>query len=315
MVTVASAEWAKTLSLEEASLLRAAQRPAGSGHGEGAVLPAGELMLALALTALVAAAPLTPDVHGGAGRAARGARVRARGPPRADQDKALTEAARRLARESLGRQVHGDRAGPALAHHGRERRGRRGPESPRSFVIRAWAHAHAIETFLARKDFNGEPATHFGVGVVTAGERATLMLLLAERKAELQSTSRATSREPPGHPGAVRRAGARRCAAADVYVTLPGRHRGARAPHRAQTGAPLLRAAALPQGRRLHRGGDWPLRQGARGGGAVPGGRGRPQPARRRGASLRAHHRARRPGRPSSPASTTCAGALQADGR
>jgi uncharacterized protein YkwD len=143
------------------------------------------MMLTLALTALVAAAPLTPESmeRQAATHVLREfERVGRRAPV---QDPALTEAARRLAREALG--PHLPTGAPdlhsltlAVSDSGAA------DPSPRSFVIRAWAHAHAIEAFLARQDFNNEPATHFGVGVVTAGNRAALMLLLTERKATLQ---------------------------------------------------------------------------------------------------------------------------------
>jgi uncharacterized protein YkwD len=91
--------------------------------------------------------------------------------------------------------------------------------NPRSLVIRAWAHAHAIETFLARKDFNTEPATHFGVGVVTAGERAALILLLTERKAELQRFPRNLPR--PNTAQVLCGELLPPLSRADVYVTLP----------------------------------------------------------------------------------------------
>ncbi|MFP2902311.1 CAP domain-containing protein [Corallococcus sp. 4LFB] len=52
-------------------------------------------------------------------------------------------------------------------------------------VIRAWVRAHAIETFLARTDFNDERVSHYGVGIAFLGERAALVLLTADRKAEV----------------------------------------------------------------------------------------------------------------------------------
>ncbi len=175
-------------------------------------------MLTAALTVLLAAAPLTTESM--EQQAAQHVlrefeRVGRRAPA---QDPALAEAARRLAREALStRNPSGvpDLHSLTLAVSDS---GAADP-SPFHFVIRAWAHAHAIETFLARKDFNTAPASHFGVGVVTAGERAALFLLLADRKATLQ-------RFPRNFP----RAGATQVlcgeltpplTGADVYVSVP----------------------------------------------------------------------------------------------
>jgi uncharacterized protein YkwD len=152
-------------------------------------------MLALALTALLATTPLTPESmeQQAALHVVREfERVGRRAPV---SDKALTEAARRLARESLGRQVQ--TIAPDLHSLTMAVSDSGGADpSPRAFVIRAWTHAQAIDAFLARQDFNGDPATHFGVGVITAGERATLLLLLVERKAELIHFPRNFPRAP-----------------------------------------------------------------------------------------------------------------------
>ncbi len=175
-------------------------------------------MLAVALTALLAAAPLTPESM--EQQAAQHVlrefeRVGRRAPV---QDPALTEAARRLAREALStRNPSGvpDLHSLTLAVSDS---GATDP-SPFHFVIRAWAHAHAIETFLARKDFNTSPASHFGVGVVTAGERAALFLLMVDRKAELQRFPRNFQR--PGAAQVMCGEMVPPLTAADVYVTLP----------------------------------------------------------------------------------------------
>ncbi len=175
-------------------------------------------MLALALSALVAATPLTPERM--EDQAARHVtrefeRVGRRAPV---QDRALTEAARRLAREALG--PHMPTGAPdlhaltlAVSDSGSA------DPSPRSLVIRAWAHAQAIETFLERQDFNNEPATHFGVGVATAGERAALLLLLAERKAELVHFPRNFPRPGAAHTLCGELAAPLRTA--EVYITQP----------------------------------------------------------------------------------------------
>ncbi|RKH02354.1 CAP domain-containing protein [Corallococcus sp. CA053C] len=98
-------------------------------------------------------------------------------------DKALETAARRLAREALSEYTTG--APDLLTLTGAVSDSGAADPSPRALVIRAWVHAHAVETFLARTDFNDERASHFGVGVAFQGERAALVLLLADRKAEL----------------------------------------------------------------------------------------------------------------------------------
>ncbi len=175
-------------------------------------------MLTVALTVLLAAAPLTTESM--EQQAAQHVlrefeRVGRRAPV---QDPALTEAARRLAREALSSRnptgvpdLHSLTL--ALSDSGAA------DPSPFHFVIRAWAHAHAIETFLARQDFNTAPATHFGVGVVTAGERAALFLLLSDRKAELQHFPRNFPR--PGATQVLCGELAQPMSGADVYVTLP----------------------------------------------------------------------------------------------
>ncbi|SES80734.1 CAP domain-containing protein [Stigmatella erecta] len=173
---------------------------------------------ALALSALVAATPLAPEAleQQAALHVAREfERVGRRLPVR---DTALTEAARRLAREALGPQLPTGAPDLHALTLAVSDAGSTDP-SPRTFVIRAWVHAHAIETFLARKDFSAEPATHFGVGVATAGERASLVMLLTERKAELQRFPRAL----PRAGGAQTLCGelVPPLNAAEVFVTLP----------------------------------------------------------------------------------------------
>ncbi|HYH95923.1 MAG TPA: CAP domain-containing protein, partial [Hyalangium sp.] len=176
------------------------------------------MMLSLALTTLLAAAPLTP-----ASMEAQAAqhvlrefeRVGRRAPV---QDPALTEAARRLAREALGPQM--PTGAPDLHSLTLAVSDAGGADpSPYRYVIRASAHAHAIETFVSRKDFSAEPATHFGVGVVTAGERASLILLRTERKAELQRFPRNLSR--PRATQVLCGELLSPLTGADVYVTLP----------------------------------------------------------------------------------------------
>ncbi|WP_164014024.1 CAP domain-containing protein [Pyxidicoccus trucidator] len=100
------------------------------------------------------------------------------------QDATLGTAARRLAREALTEYTTGAPDLFTLTLAVSDAGG--ADPSPRVLVIRAWAHRHAIETFLARTDFNTERASHFGVGLALLGERAALVLLLSDRKAELK---------------------------------------------------------------------------------------------------------------------------------
>ncbi|WP_199745879.1 CAP domain-containing protein [Corallococcus sp. AB030] len=98
-------------------------------------------------------------------------------------DKALEAAARRLAREALSEFTTG--APDLLTLTEAVSDSGAADPSPKVLVIRAWVHSHAIETFLARTDFNDERVSHFGVGVAFLGERAALVLLVADRKAEV----------------------------------------------------------------------------------------------------------------------------------
>ncbi len=98
-------------------------------------------------------------------------------------DKALEAAARRLAREALSKFTTG--APDLLTLTEAVSDSGAADPSPKALVIRAWVRAHAIETFLARRDFNNERVSHFGVGIAFLGERAALVLLTVDRKAEV----------------------------------------------------------------------------------------------------------------------------------
>jgi uncharacterized protein YkwD len=156
-------------------------------------------MIALALGLLLAATPVDKDSASGMEQqAARHVlrefeRVGRRAPTR---DEPLTAAARRLARGALQEYTTGApdlfTLTAAVSDAGAA------DPSPYSLVIRSWVPRHAVETFLARKDFHQEPATHFGVGVAVQGQRAALVLLLAERKATLQDFPRELSKAGEG---------------------------------------------------------------------------------------------------------------------
>lgn len=141
-------------------------------------------MLALALTALLASAPLTPDAMEARAHTYVTQEFERIGRRAPQADPALSQAARRLAREALDDSPSGAVELLALTEAISDAGGL--DPSPRSYVVRAGAREHAVETLLARKDLNQEPATHLGVGAAVEGERAAMVLLLAERKATLQ---------------------------------------------------------------------------------------------------------------------------------
>ncbi|ATB48316.1 CAP domain-containing protein [Corallococcus macrosporus] len=173
------------------------------------------MMALLALSAFLAAAPPAPSTmeRSAALHVSREfERVGRRVPV---EDPRLSKAARRLAREALTEYTTGA-PGLFTLTSAVSDSGAADP-SPRALVIRAWVPRHAIETFLDRDDFHVERASHFGVGVSVIAERAALVLLLVDRKAELQE-----------FPRRVASGGATLCGAlvpplrhAEVYVTRP----------------------------------------------------------------------------------------------
>ena len=172
----------------------------------------------LALSALLAASPVSASdmeqqaaLHVGREFERVGRRVPA-------QDAALTAAARRLAQGALTDYTTG--APDLLTLTDAISDAGAADPSPRTLVVRAWVPRHAVETFLTRTDFNTERASHFGVGVAVEGERAALVMLLADRKAELQPF--------PRHLGEGRTARTlcgrlvQPLRQAELYVTRPG---------------------------------------------------------------------------------------------
>jgi uncharacterized protein YkwD len=151
-------------------------------------------MLALALSALLAATPLTTGAMEQQSQRhilQEYERVGRRAP---QVDATLSQAARTLARAALDDSPSGAVELIALTQALSDAGG--ADPSPRSYVIRAWARDHALGTLLDRKDFNQEPASHVGVGVAVDGERAAIVVLLAQRKATLQRFPR--SFDKPG---------------------------------------------------------------------------------------------------------------------
>ncbi len=173
-------------------------------------------MLALALSALLAASTLTPATL--EKRASHYVlqeyeRVGRRAP---QEDAHLTAAARHLAREALHDSPSGAVELLALTEAVSDAGG--SDPSPRSYVVRAWVREHSLGTLMDRKDLNEEPATHMGVGAAVEGERASLVVLLADRKASLKPFPRTFDK-----PGGQSLCGelARPLRWPEVYVTLP----------------------------------------------------------------------------------------------
>ncbi|WP_338866540.1 CAP domain-containing protein [Myxococcus stipitatus] len=99
------------------------------------------------------------------------------------EDTPLNAAARRLAQEAL---TGGFTGAPDLftLTEAISDSGAADP-APRALVIRAWAHSHILESLRSRTDINMDRASHFGVGVALQDKRASLVLLLSERKVDL----------------------------------------------------------------------------------------------------------------------------------
>lgn len=146
------------------------------------------MMALLALSAFLAAAPPTSNAMERSAAQHVGREFERVGRRVPVEDAKLSTAARRLAHEALTEYTTGA-PGLFTLTSAVSDAGAADP-SPRALVIRAWVPKHAIETFVARDDFNSERASHFGVGVSVIGERAALVLLLVDRKAELQDFPR-----------------------------------------------------------------------------------------------------------------------------
>jgi uncharacterized protein YkwD len=173
-------------------------------------------MLALALSVLLAASPSPTAMEQQASRhvSQEFERVGRRVP---QADPALTQAARRLAREALDDSPSGAVELLALTEAVSDAGG--ADPSPRSYVVRASVREHAVGTLLDRKDLNQEPASHVGVGVAVDGERAALVVLLAERKATLQRFPRTFDKPATGQSLCGQLEQPLRWS--EVYVTLP----------------------------------------------------------------------------------------------
>ncbi len=177
-------------------------------------------MIALSLSLLLATAALPDDSARGMEKEAglhilrEFERVGRRAPTR---DEALTLAARRLAREALTEFTTG--APDLLTLTSAVSDSGAADPSPYSVLIRTSVPRHSVETFATRQDFNREPATHYGVGIVTQGGRTALAMLMTERKATLQAFPRTLPK--PGEGRGLCGELASPLKAAQVFITRP----------------------------------------------------------------------------------------------
>lgn len=165
----------------------------------------------LALAAVVAATPLELEYQG-IRHVVRHFERAGRTPPEGDRSLAL--AARALAQES----VKGDSADTlALSEALSDAEG--WDPNPRALILRGDPPAEALRSLLLREDFGAEPATHVGMGAAFDGDQAALVLVLSQRKVDLNPFPRSlpapgTSRQLCGQlRGSLQRT--------EVYVTLP----------------------------------------------------------------------------------------------
>lgn len=170
--------------------------------------------LVLALGVTLAATPVEMEQKAAAHLVQEFERIGRHAP---EIDPILSEAARKLADDAIDNGAH-DAASDVLAISGFVSDAGGADPTPRVVVIRASPPGSALETHLKRTDFNQEPTTHAGVGVVIRGDRAAIVTLLAERKATLAPFPRAMP-----HPGSRQLCGelVPPLEHADVYITRP----------------------------------------------------------------------------------------------
>ncbi|MHB8875513.1 MAG: CAP domain-containing protein, partial [Myxococcaceae bacterium] len=90
---------------------------------------------------------------------------------------------------------------------------------PRALVVRGSPHEEPLKSLLARTDLPVEPATHAGVGAAVSGNSAALVVLLAQRKAELSPFPR--SLPAPGVEKTLCAQLPPHLRTAELYVTRP----------------------------------------------------------------------------------------------
>jgi hypothetical protein len=169
---------------------------------------------AAAICALLAAGPA--ELEAGASRAVAEEFERTgRSPPVADPS--LTTAARALARLALAGSAADAADSLAIAEAVSDSGGI--DPVPRAVVVRAAPASDALASLTGRRDYAEEPSSHAGIGAATDGERASVVVLLSDRKATLEPFPRRISRAGAAHVlcGELSPPLAR----AEVFVTAP----------------------------------------------------------------------------------------------
>lgn len=168
-------------------------------------------MTALLLLSLLHAAPTKLELE----RTVRD-RFEAVGRTAPPTDPALSKAADELARHALEEGLQ-DAAGLLRVTAAISRQGGWDP-NPTVVAVRASRDALAAE--LRKQDLGAEPASHVGVGLALGEERGAVVLLLAQRRVELQPLQRRLARPVTGQ---------RLCArllppltSAELFITRPG---------------------------------------------------------------------------------------------
>ncbi len=109
-----------------------------------------------------------------------------------ERDGALDQAARAIASAALVSSA-ADAADLITITESLSHAGAHDP-SPRVFVVRGEPASESLASFLSRRDFSDEPASHLGVGAARAHNRVAIVTLLSLRRATLEPFPRVFSR-------------------------------------------------------------------------------------------------------------------------
>lgn len=145
--------------------------------------------MALAISTLALALAAAPPARDAAAEGAVEAAVRRQFAREPRRDPALDRAARALADLALERGVR-DAADPEIVAAEVSRAGGWDPP-PRALAVRGSPPERAGERLASRQDLSALSATHFGVGVKSAGDLGAAVLLLAARRVQLDAFPRA----------------------------------------------------------------------------------------------------------------------------
>ncbi len=107
-------------------------------------------------------------------------------------DTPLEDAAKRLAREAAN--TSAARAGEMLRMTEAISMAGGHDASPRAIIVRASSLAEVLEALQDRRDLTDQPASHLGIGVVETQDASAAVILLAERRLELEPFSRRVPR-------------------------------------------------------------------------------------------------------------------------